>query len=135
MIDDFLGLWVLDVASCEYEQGEPPQSGTYEITQDGGTLTFRMSWIDADGESHDLSFSGKPDGVPVPFNGGPLADALSISMPADDRLDSTAFFEGQELMRASRILSADRSSLDILQSVKLPDGSTPSNRATYRRLQ
>ncbi len=135
MITDFLGMWVLDVATCQYEQGDPPQSGSYEITQNGDTLTFRMSWVDAEGDAHDMSFSGKPDGVPVPFDGGPLADSLSISLPKDDQLDSAAFLDGQELMRASRILSADHASLDILQVVKLPDGSTPTNRATYRRLQ
>lgn len=131
----FIGVWVLDTEACVYEQGDPPQSGTYKIIEQQQELVFRMQWVDADGETHDMSFRGKPDGVPVPFNGGDLADALAITAASEDRLNSSAFLKGRELMVATRTLSADGAAMHITQSVRLPDGTEPTNRSTYRRLQ
>ncbi len=131
----FLGKWALDVESCDYEQGDAPLSGSYEISEEGDRLTFRMQWVDAEGEPHDMSFGGIPDGEPVPFAGGDLADALSITAASSDRLNSSAFLKGTELMIATRSLSADGRTMHITQTVRLPDGSEPTNRSTYHRVQ
>jgi hypothetical protein len=131
----FLGRWVLDAASCIYEQGEPPKAGSYHIEKKGEELVFHMNWIGADGEAHDMSFCGKPDGVPVPFDGGPLADALCITAKSERELNSTACRDGIELMVATRTLSDDGVAMEIVQTVNLPDGTSSSNRSTYHREQ
>lgn len=129
----FLGQWILDVDLCDYEQGEPPKSGSYRIEQKGDALVFHMSWVDAVDELNNMSFQGKPDGVPEPFDGGPLADALSITSPSEHRLDSFAFRDGEILMVATRRLSEDGLTMTIEQTVNLPDGTSPSNRSIYRK--
>ena len=131
----FLGPWILDVTSCRYQQGEPPQSGRYHIAADDDELVFTISWIDGTGQSHEVSFRGRPDGSRVPFNGGPLADALAITLVSDNQLNSSAFCGGVELMTAQRTLSDNGQNMHIVQTVKLPDGSAPTNRATYYRAQ
>ncbi len=131
----FLGKWILDVASCIYEQGDPPKSGTYEITKHGEKISFRMQWVDAENEAYDMTFSGVPDGEPTPFAGGDLADALSITAVSKDRLNTSAYMKGVELMIATRTLSEDGASMRITQTVRLPDGTEPTNTSTYHRMQ
>jgi len=131
----FIGLWILDRETCDYEQGEPPRSGSYRIDEQDGQAVFEINWVDAQGQSHQMGFKGLPDGEPVRFEAGPLADSLSISAPSDDRLDSAAYRDGIELMTARRTLSADGNNMEIVQTVHLPDGQSPANTATYRRVQ
>ena len=131
----FLGKWILDTTSCEYEQGEPPKSGSYRIIEEGAELVFFMDWVDAEGESHSMSFRGVPDGRKAPFNGGELADALAIECPNEHELNSSAFRQGLELMTAKRYLTDNFQRMEIVQMVLLPDGTTPANRAFYLREQ
>lgn len=131
----FFGTWILDVQSCRYQQGEPPQSGRYHIAADGDDLVFSLDWVDADGQAHAVSFRGRPDGSRAPFNGGPLADALAITLVSASQLNSSAFRGGVELMSAERTLSGNGQTMHIVQTVKLPDGTAPANHATYYRAQ
>jgi hypothetical protein len=130
---NFLGAWSLDTATCEYEQGEPPWSDLHRIEEDGDELVFIMDWTDAEGETHHASFRAKPDGSMIPFNGGPLADALQVSAPSETELNSSAFRGGVELMTAVRTLDDDGVTLNLKQTVQLPDGTSPSNYGTYVR--
>lgn len=129
----FLGTWVLIPESCKYEQGEPPQDGRYVIVESDGRLTFTIDWTDAAGSKHHVSFGGVPNGQPVPFAGGELADALSISSPSDRHLDSVAYWRGEALMWAERQLDDTGNAMRVVQQVKLPDGSRPTNVSLYRR--
>ncbi len=131
----FLGMWVLDVESCVFEQGDPPTSGSIKILADGEELVFEMKWIALDGESHFASFRAKPDGGLIPFDGGGLADALSVTAVSDRELNSSAFRDGFELMSARRKLSADALKMHVVQTVRLPDGLTPSNHSVYHKEQ
>lgn len=133
IFERFLGRWALDPQSCRFEQGAPPRAGLLEISRDGENIDIRMVTTDADGEVQDTAFSGTPDGRQTPFNGGMLADAMSIDAPSDDRLDSAAYWQGEALMRAARTLSADGTRMEIVQTVRLPDGEVLSNTATYLR--
>lgn len=130
---DFLGTWELMPESCVYEQSAPPRTGTYRISENTDGLTFDMAWVDADGESHVYHFSGVPDGEPYPFDGGDLADALSVSAESVWELNSSAFYKGKELMTASRKLTGEGQFMEVRQTVHLPDGTKPSNFACYRR--
>lgn len=141
----FLGSWILDTSSCEFEQGDAPQAGSYHISEQAlpaGTssakphatsLLFRSQWIDSEGASQSAEFSGIPDGTPSPFNGGDLADTLSISVVSRRELNSAAFYKGNERMTVSRQLDDTGGALRLIQAVKLPNGEQPTNISIYRR--
>lgn len=129
--EHFLGTWVLDTATCDYQQGEPPWADQHRIEADGDELVIIMDWTDADGETHHASFRGRPDGSRIPFDGTPLADALQITAPSPTELNLSAFRDGIELMTAQRVLADDGATLELTQSVNLPDGSSPSNFGIY----
>lgn len=131
----FLGSWSLDASTCDYEQGEPPRSGVYRIADDAaGVLHFVIEWVDAEGKAHEASFSGPPNGEALPFPGGDLADAFSITLVSPRELNSSAFFQGRELMIAQRQLDDTGQVMRVVQQVHLPDGTRPTNVALYRRL-
>lgn len=130
--DRFIGRWELDPASCQYEQGDAPSSGTYTISETGDTLIFDMTWTDAKGETHTASFSGKPDGVAVPFDGGDLVDSFTITAESRSELNSSAGMKGTTLMHATRTL-IDDDTMRIVQTVYLPDGTAPANKSLYYR--
>ena len=104
-----------------------------DISQSAGEVVIRMVLTDAEGQVHDTTFRGAPNGVPAPFDGGILVDALSIDTPADDRLDSAAFWKGEQLMTAMRTLSADGNRMEIVQTVRLPDETVLTNTSSYIR--
>ena len=118
----FLGVWDLIPESCQYEQGDPPISGSYEIVQIGEKLEFNMRWTEENGQIQEASFQGKPDGEMIPFAGGELADALSITLVSSRELNSSAFYQGKELMTAQRQLDDSGEAMRITQVVRLPDG-------------
>lgn len=131
--EGFLGTWTLDPASCDYEQGLPPREGIYSIREDEGVLHFLMDWTDAEGEHHRVGFSGIPDGKPVPFEGGDLADALSITAVSPRELTSSAFYQGRELMVAQRQLDASGRAMRVIQVVRFPDGTDAANVSLYHK--
>ena len=130
----FLGTWDLIPESCVYEQGAPPRQGRYTIAEAGDKLVFTIAWTDAEGAPHEVTFSGVPDGKPVPFAGGPLADALSIEASSEKRLLSSAFKDGELLMAAERQLDATNTAMRVVQQVRLPDGTRPTNVSMYRKV-
>lgn len=129
----FLGAWQLIPASCVYEQGEPPRSGSYEISEDGATLVFSMRWEDAMGEHHHLSFSGRPDGEAAPYEAGELADSLSVSAVSTRELNTSAYLRGEEIMVAQRQLDDTLMAMRITQVVRLVGGTSLFNTSVYRR--
>ncbi len=127
----FLGTWTLDPASCEYDQSEPPRHSTYRIEQVGASLTFTVHWVDAEDRQHRMSFSGVPNGERVPFDGGELADALSVSAVSERELNTSAFREGRELMVAQRQLDDTGQAMRITQVVRFVDGTFAANVGVY----
>ncbi len=130
----FLGTWTLLPASCVHEQGDPPREGQYRIMRQGKNLRFDTSWTDATGERHEISFEARPNGVAMPFDGGGLADALSVTLVSERQLDSTAWLNGKPVMHARRTLSDSGRQMTISQTVNLPDGTSPTNWSTYERV-
>ena len=131
--DRFLGAWILVPESCDYQQSEPPRSGTYSIEETADGLRFDMSWVDDEGEAHTASFSAAADGKPAPFDGGDLADALSVTLVSSRELNSSAFWRGKERMVAQRQLDEGGNAMRVVQLVRLPDGTTLANTSVYRR--
>lgn len=129
----FLGTWILDPTTCDYEQGEPPQAGTYTIEERDGALHFHVAWTAADGGRHEVAFHGVPDGRREPFAGGDLADALSVSAVSPRELTSAAYYQGVERMVAQRQLDASGNAMRVIQAVRFPDGTQLANVAVYVR--
>lgn len=129
----FLGTWTLDPGSCDYEQGEAPVEGTLRIEESQGTLEFLMDWTDAEGEHHQARMSGAPDGQIVPFAGGKLADAISVQAVSARELNTSAYWQGKELMLAQRQLDDTGQAMRITQVVRFPNGSTLANVGIYRK--
>ena len=129
----FLGVWTLDPASCVYEQSEPPAEATYLISLDGEQLVFAMHWVDAQGESHQMQFSGPPNGKPMPFAGGELADSLVVRALSERELTTSAYSKGEELMVAQRQLDETGTAMRITQIVRFSNGYSESNVGVYRK--
>lgn len=130
----FLGTWILEPASCHYEQGAPPRAGRYVIAKrDDGELEFTVSWTDAAGKSDSVSFSAPPDGRRIPMGDGELIDALSVSAVSSRELNSSGWIGDREVMVAQRQLDDRGEAMRVTQLVRLPDGSRPANVAIYRR--
>lgn len=132
---NFIGTWLLEPGSCEYEQGKPPRSDRHHIAEDNGELVITMNWTDAEGEDHHASFRAPADGSKIPFNGGPLADTLQVSVPSPSELHLSALCDGLELMTATRTLNPDGTAFELVQTVHLADFTTPTNRGTYRKIE
>jgi hypothetical protein len=129
----FLGTWILDPKSCQYDQGEAPAASRYHIEERAGRLYFSIEWTDTEGVDHRVEFSGVPDGSPEPFAGGELADALSVTAVSDTELTSSAFWRGEELMVAQRQLDPSGTAMRVIQLVRLPDGTRPTNIGVYHK--
>lgn len=134
-IAPFLGSWILDTDACDYEQGEPAQSGSYKIEADDLGLTFHMRWIDAEGQEEAVSFTGQPGTRETALKKSGLADALVLYLETEGGLVSEARRGGTVIMRAVRRLSDNATTLTIEQTVHLPDDSTLTNTMVYRRAQ
>ena len=92
-----------------------------------------MIWTDSEDKKYEIQFSGVPDGRKMPFNGGELADELSINAVSKRELNSYAYLNGHELMVAQRQLDDTAMAMRITQIVRLPDGSVLSNESIYRK--
>ena len=134
-LQKFTGKWVLDVASCDFEQGDPPKYESHAISVDGDFLVIEMNRTGADGEIHNHIFRTPADGSRAPFAGGPLADEIGISAASASRLSVSAYHRNTELMVATRVLDPDGAVMHLVQRVQLPDGTAPENRSLFRRVQ
>lgn len=121
-IDDFLGRWVLDPASCRYTYGEPPLAASLDFSRDGERLVVDIAWTDAQGQRHALTYAAVPDGRPTPTF-APGADTFGLELVDDRRLDSWASREGEIVARATRQLSPDGRRLTIVQTALVAAGA------------
>ncbi|MEP3275468.1 MAG: hypothetical protein ABJN26_19855 [Stappiaceae bacterium] len=134
-IPPFLGTWIMDPDESEYDQGDPPKSGTYRIEDESGLLIFSMNWIDAEGVSHSESFSGIPNGKPVRLRESGLVDELVLYFEKPTKLVSEARRNGLTIMKATRELSDDGASMTVDQTVHVLDEQTFVNTSIYHRAQ
>ena len=130
---EFLGRWVLYPESCKYEQGNPPKSSLYHIIQIDDQIVFRIEWIDDKGENSNIEFGGIPNGIPEPFNGGELADEISIEAKSKKELNSIAFKQGKKRMIAQRQLDETGQAMRVTQVVYHDDGTQSANTGVYQR--
>ncbi len=129
----FLGTWMLVPGSCEYEQGDPPQEGTYRIAASGDELVFDIRWTDAEGRRDAATFRGRPDGAPIPFAGGDLADELRVEAVSARDLRKSALYRGKERMITQLQLDETGGAMRVTQVVIFPDGGHLANVSIYRK--
>ena len=60
--DRYPGTWLLVPELCLYEEGEPPRSGLYRISQQAGEVSISIAWQAQDGSEHEVEFGGPHDG-------------------------------------------------------------------------
>lgn len=130
--EGFIGTWILDPSTCNFDLGNPPLGGRYTIAWAGQGLRVTMKWTDSSGQVVSDAFEAIPDGRAYPGTGG-LVQALTMQLAADDVLDTVAYHGEEVLMITRRVLSQDRQTMTVLMSGKKADGSTWENRAVYRR--
>ncbi len=133
LCEAFLGTWTLDPASCVYEQSEAPSEATHRIFVEDEKLVMTMHWTLSDGSEHQMQFSGIPNGEPMPFAGGELADALAIHALSKRELTTAAYWKGKELMVSQRQLDDTGSAMRVTQIVRFLDGTHASNVGVYRK--
>lgn len=115
----FLGTWELDPASCVYEGGPPPRSGTYVLSPIEGGIAFTVDWVDPEGNARHVTFEtvfGEKDGLAMEM---PDATTLITRAPAG------------VITLATRRLVDGR--MVIVQEGMRADGTPFANTATYDR--
>ncbi len=127
----FAGRWELIPELSFYEQGEPPESGTYTIDVDGETVSFTIEWS-IDGADQSIAFGGPLDGE---CHAVPEPDGAEVSYTRVDAsvLESTLVVGGKRLAFARRQVSSDRTLMAVLQENTVADGGKVRITQVYRR--
>ena len=153
--DSYIGTWTLVPELCIYEEGQPPLSGIYRISQSDGHVRISIDWEAPDGSAHQIEFGAPNDGTrqpsgapgvapvdapgvaPVDAPGVASADApeshLSITRVSPLVLDSSAYTGADEVAYARRLASQDGLLLSTLQVGRRADGTSFRNFQVYRR--
>ena len=133
MPDDlFTGTWAMNAEAHKYEFGTPPTKGLYIIeAQDEGYL-ITMQWTDAEGEDHEMTYTGVPDGAWYPVS---TRSGMTMSMYKEGEhvLISEARMDDVQVAYAKRMIDERGQRMTIEQSGKTPDGKPFNNRSVYRR--
>ena len=116
----------------QYEVGKPPLSGTYEILADGRRLTFKMAWVETEGESHTMDYSELCDGEFHDYPLTEIAGELRLSLQNGSLLESEARKNGKSVLLAARELISD-TEMKVTMSRISPEGKLLDNVARYAR--
>lgn len=130
-VDAFLGEWEFDPSQAHYEFGTPPQSGVYRIELQGDALKFTAEWIDASGQSFQISYFSVPDGLERPYENPAVADTLKTTMVSENQMDTETKKNGVVVALANRILSPDGQSMLVSQAGTTPQGTPFKNDSVY----
>ena len=133
--DPFVGLWLFDEASAEYQLGAPPHNASYTITSDGQRYTMTMRWTTGDGHTIEQAYTAIPDGVQYEFTDSPGVDSFAMTRANARTLDTTARKDGAVVSHASRALSPDGHTMTITTAIVTPSGDRYTNLAIYQRAQ
>jgi len=131
-IDTFLGKWMLNPDRSNYELGEPPQSGTYEILEKDQILTFKMAWKDSAGDHHEMEYSEICDGKFHEYPVKEIADELCLRLKSESLLESIAKKGGKIVLSAKRELITD-TEMKVTMSGRMPEGKSYDNVSWYSK--
>jgi len=129
----FFGLWTLNREASQYAQGEPPHDASYKLEPDDDAIKVTMAWTSADGQPKQQVYTGVPDGVVYPYDGGDVVDAISMTLLDEHTLDSDSRKDGKIIAHARRVLSEDGQTMTITMRSFLPDGREIDNIAIYEK--
>ncbi len=129
----FFGVWTLNREASQYAQGEPPHDASYTLEPDGDAIKVTMAWTGADGQRKHQVYTGVPDGVVYPYDGGEVVDAISMTLLDARTLDTDSRKDGQIIAHARRVLSEDGGTMTITMRGTAPDGRTIDNIAIYEK--
>ena len=130
--DAYIGTWTLVPELCIYEEGQPPLSGTYRISQSEGEVSISIDWEASDGSAHHIEFGAPSDGTRQPSSTPGSLD-LSITRVSPLILDSSAYAGADEVAYARRLASQDGLLLSTVQVGRRADGTSFRNFQVYRK--
>ena len=132
MKGSYLGTWILVPELCLYDEGNPPVSGIYRISQLDDDVRITIDWEAQDGSTHQIEFQAPDSGVKQPSNNpGPSHFAITRVSPLI--LDSRAYADQEEVAYARRRASDDGLLLATVQVGRRPNGTSFRNFQVYRR--
>ena len=128
----YLGTWILVPELCIYEEGIPPVSGIYRISQLEGDVRISIDWEAQDGSKHQIEFQAPDSGLKQPSN-NPGTSHFSITRVSPLILDSRAYAGEEEVAYARRCASDDGLLLATVQAGRRANGTSFRNFQVYRR--
>jgi len=128
----YLGTWILVPELCLYEEGNPPVSGIYRISQLDGDVRISIDWEAQDGMKHQIEFQAPDSGAKQPSN-NPGTSHFSITRVSPLILDSHAYAGEEEVAYARRRASGDGLLLATVQAGRRANGRSFRNFQVYRR--
>ncbi|MEM8862715.1 MAG: hypothetical protein AAGD96_30770 [Chloroflexota bacterium] len=131
-IEKYLGKWIMDTSRSNYQLGDPPQKGTYDIIQEDDRLVFLMDWVDQAGDQKQMSFSEICDGEFHPYHNSPAVDEIQLQLMDGPILQSLAKKDGIIIMEAQRELLSEQL-MKVTMGGPLPDGSSYQNISFYEK--
>lgn len=131
--DPFIGRWLFDEASAQYQLGTPPRDASYVITSDGERYTMTMRWTGSDDRTVEQVYQAIPDGQSYAFEGSQGVDSFSMTRVDTHTLDTTARKDGEIVSHARRVLSDDSNTMTITTDMHAPGGTHYTNVAVYIR--
>ena len=124
--------WLLIPELSFYEEGQPPASGTYQISVEDDAASFSITWTTVEGQELSVEFAGLLDGQLHDVE-QPEGAQASYTRIDNQTLDSTMVMNGVEVAYARRIVSNDGELMSVLQTSVRPDGSSFRNTQVYRK--
>jgi hypothetical protein len=121
--DAHMGTWKLNVAKSKFapDQTMKSETRTYEPTGDGYKLSGQR--VDADGSTHQESFTVKYDGKDTPFTGDAYgADTLAVKLVDANHIDATEKKGGKMLYTTKVVVSDDGRVMTITNKGKTESG-------------
>jgi len=106
-LSGFLGVWHLIPEKCNYELGEPPLQGSYEIQREGDKLIFIMNWTDHQNKNNHVEFTETCDGLFHELEDKTFADEICLLLRDDGVLASQAKKDGKLTLSATRELVSE----------------------------
>lgn len=131
-MDGYLGTWILVPELSLYEEGTPPASGIYRISQHEDVVRVSVDWEALDGSKHHIEFQAPDIGVKQ-SSSAPGTSHFSITRVSPLILDSRAYVEDVEVAYARRHASHDGLLLTTVQVGRRPNGTSFRNFQVYRR--
>jgi hypothetical protein len=128
--DPNIGTWKFNEAKSHMAPGVNRYSTVvYEVIGDNVKVT--QDGTDKDGKPVHLEWTGKVDGKEYPVTGNPTADSRSLTKIDDHTFMTTNKKNGEVVVSARSVISADGKTRTVHITQTAPDGKKLSSTAVY----